>query len=151
MKTIFDKNIREELIKRIEQINISNKPEWGKMNVSQMLKHNTYWNGWILGKDPHTYKQAFLGKVFGKIALKKMIKDEKPFDKNIPTSDQFKVKETTADLESEKSVWISLIKEYKNYDNPNFVHDFFGKMTREEIGILVYKHTDHHLRQFGIY
>ena len=151
MKTIFDNKIREELIERIKQINKSNRPEWGKMNVSQMLRHNTYWNGWILGKDSHTYRQAFLGKVFGKIALKKMIKDEKPFDKNIPTSDQFKVKETTADLESEKSVWISLIKEYKNYDNPNFVHDFFGKMTKEEIGILVYKHTDHHLRQFGIY
>ncbi|MEP6262276.1 MAG: hypothetical protein ABJ092_11900 [Gillisia sp.] len=76
-----------------------------------------------------------MGKVFGKIALKKMIKDEKPFDKNIPTSDQFKVKETTADLESEKSEWISLVKEYENYNNPNFAHDFFGKMTKEEIGI----------------
>ena len=151
MKTIFDKNTREELIERIKQINKTNKPDWGKMNVFQMLKHNTYWNGWILGKESHTYKQAFLGKVFGKIALKKMIKDEKPFDKNIPTSDQFKVRETTADLESEKSEWISLVKEYENYNNPKFVHDFFGKMTKEEIGILVYKHTDHHLRQFGIY
>ncbi|MCC9167897.1 DUF1569 domain-containing protein [Pontibacter harenae] len=151
MKTIFDQNIREELIERINQINKSNEPDWGKMNVSQMLKHNTYWNSWILGKDNHTYKQAFFGKLFGKIALRKMIKDEKPFDKNIPTSDQFKVKETTADVEFEKSVWISLIKEYENHDNPNFVHDFFGKMTKEEIGILVYKHTDHHLRQFGIY
>ena len=151
MNTIFDKNTREELIERIKQINKSNKPDWGKMNVFQMLKHNTYWNGWILGKETPTYKQALLGKVFGKIVLKKMIKDEKPFDKNIPTSDQFKVKEATADLESEKSVWISLIKEYEIYNNPKFVHDFFGKMTKEEIGILVYKHTDHHLRQFGIY
>ena len=151
MKTIFDNNTRAELIERIKQINKSNKPDWGKMNVFQMLKHNTYWNGWILGKETPKYKQALLGKVFGKIALKKMIKDEKPFTKNIPTSDQFKVRETTADLESEKSVWISLVKEYENYNNPNFVHDFFGKMTKEEIGILVYKHTDHHLRQFGIY
>lgn len=150
MKTIFDQNIREELIGRITQINKSNKPDWGKMNISQMLKHNSYWNGWILGKDNHKYKHAFLGKLFGKIALKKMIRDEKPFDKNIPTSEQFKVKETTADLEFEKSVWISLIKEYENYDNPNFIHDFFGKMTKGEIGILVYKHTDHHLRQFGL-
>jgi len=115
-----------------------------------MLKHNTYWNGWMLGKDEHTYKQEFLGKVFGKIALKRMIKDEKPFAKNIPTSDQFKVKETNCDLENEKSKWISLIKEYENYSNPNFIHDFFGKMTEEQIGILVHKHTDHHLRQFGV-
>ena len=150
MKTIFDKQISDELILRISKIDENREAKWGKMNVFQMLKHNTYWNGWILGGNNHTYKQEFMGKIFGKIALKKMIKDEKPFDENIPTSSQFKVKETEGDLEAEKSKWISLTKEYENYDNPYFVHDFFGKMTREQIGILVYKHTDHHLRQFGV-
>ena len=150
MKTIFDKNIRVKLFERIGQINQNDKAQWGKMNTFQMLKHNTYWNNWILGKDDHTYKQEFIGKIFGKMALRKMIKNEKPFDKNIPTSAQFKVKESNGDLESEKSKWISLIKEYENYSNPNFVHDFFGKMTKEQIGVLVYKHTDHHLRQFGV-
>jgi hypothetical protein len=150
MKTIFDKNIRETLINRIEQIDEEKKAEWGKMNVFQMLNHNTYWNAWILGNDDHTYKQAFMGKIFGKIALKKMIENEKPFDKNIPTSDQFKPKGLNGDLESEKSKWISLVTKYENYNNPNFIHDFFGKMTKEQIGILVYKHTDHHLRQFGV-
>ena len=149
MKTIFDKNNRDELIGRIGRINQNTKAEWGKMNVYQMLKHNTYWNGWILGKGNHTYNQTFMGKIFGKMALKKMIKDEKPFDKNIPTSAQFKAKELNGDLEAEKSKWISLLCEYENYNNPNFVHDFFGKMTKEQIGILAYKHTDHHLRQFG--
>lgn len=150
MKTIFDKDIREQLIDRIGQINESHKPEWGKMNLIQMLKHNTYWNRWILGKDIHEYKQEFMGKLFGKIALKRMIKNEKPFDKNIPTSDQFKIKELTGDIESEKADWILLINEYENFSNPNFIHDFFGKMTNEQIGILAYKHTDHHLRQFGV-
>lgn len=150
MKTIFDNEIRAQLISRIAQINGDNKAEWGKMNVFQMLKHNTYWNGWILGTGGHTYKQEFLGKLFGKIALRSMIKDEKPFDKNIPTSNQFKVRELNGDLESEKSKWISLISEYQDYNNPNFIHDFFGKMTKEQIGVLVFKHTDHHLRQFGL-
>lgn len=150
MKTIFDKSSREQLIGRIKQVNQDNKAGWGKMNVFQMLKHNTYWNGWILGKSDHTYKQTFMGKIFGKIALRKMIKDEKPFDKNIPTSEQFKAKELDGDLETEKLKWISLVRDYENYYNPNFVHDFFGSMTKEQIGILVYKHTDHHLRQFGV-
>ena len=150
MKTIFDKNTREQLIKRIEQINEDNKAQWGKMNVSQMLKHNTYWNGWILGTQDHIYKQAFMGKIFGKIAMKRMIKDDKPFDKNIPTSDQFKTQAKVGDLESEKLKWIDLLRNYENYNNPNFIHDFFGKMTKKQIGILVYKHTDHHLRQFGV-
>ncbi|MDO6437339.1 DUF1569 domain-containing protein [Cyclobacterium sp. 1_MG-2023] len=150
MKTIFDQEIRLLLIHRIEQINDSHKAKWGKMNVFQMLMHNTYWNGWVLGTGDHSYKQAFLGKIFGKIALKKMIKDEKPFDKNIPTSDQFKPKALAGNLEAEKAKWIDLIKAYETYNNPKFIHDFFGKMTKEQIGILVYKHTDHHLRQFGL-
>lgn len=150
MNTIFDKSTRENLMSRIEQINGDKEAKWGKMNVFQMLRHNTYWNGWILGTEDHLYKQAFIGRIFGKIALKRMIKNEKPFDKNIPTSDQFKPNELRGDLESEKLRWISLVKAYENYNNPNFIHDFFGTMTKEQIGILVYKHTDHHLRQFGI-
>lgn len=149
MNTIFNKRIREEFIHRINSINENSTILWGKMNVFQMVKHNTYWNGWILGKDNHTYKQAFIGKIFGKLALIKMIKDEKPLDKNIPTSAQFKVKEIAGNIENEKEKWISLLNEYENYSNPDFIHDFFGKMTKEQVGYLVYKHTDHHLRQFG--
>lgn len=149
MKTIFDTDTRAQLIQRITQLGDTQQPAWGKMNFYQMLKHNTYWNGWILGTEPHTYKQEFLGKIFGKFALKRMIKDEKPLDKNIPTSDQFKVKETTGNWQAEKAKWIALIRQYENYHNPAFVHDFFGKMTTDQIGRLVYKHTDHHLRQFN--
>jgi Protein of unknown function (DUF1569) len=148
MKTIFDTATRDELIRRIGLLSENNASHWGKMNLFQMLKHNTYWNGWILGKTAHTYKQEFLGKIFGKMALKRMIKDENPFDKNIPASGQFKVKESEGNIESEKTDWIQLINEYENYSNPDFIHDFFGKMTKEQIGVLVYKHTDHHLRQF---
>lgn len=71
MKSIFDNNIRKQLIDRIERINQNSKAEWGKMNVFQMLKHNTYWNEWVLGEDNQTYKQSFMGRIFGKIALKK--------------------------------------------------------------------------------
>lgn len=149
MKTIFDSTTREELISRIQTLNENSEAQWGKMNVFQMLKHNTYWNGWILGKDSHTYKQEFLGKIFGKMALKKMVKDEKPLHKNVPTSEQFKVKDKNGDVVVEKLQWIALIESYEQYSNLDFVHDFFGKMTQEEIGILAYKHTDHHLRQFG--
>jgi hypothetical protein len=150
MKTIFDSATREELIRRISLVHEGSKPAWGKMNVYQMTKHNTYWNGWVTGKDEHTYRQEFLGKFFGKLALSRMIGDNKPFDKNIPTSDQFKVKDLNGNLEVEKYKWILLINEYGHFNNPEFIHDFFGKMIKEQIGILVYKHTDHHLRQFNV-
>jgi len=149
MKSIFDESNRDTLIKRIRTVNEQNSSQWGKMNVYQMLKHCTIWEEWIQGKNKPTYKQELLGFIFGKLALKSMIKDDKPFKRNVPTSAHFKVKELLGDLESEKKKWISLIEGYENYSNPGFVHDFFGKMTKEQIGILAYKHSDHHLRQFN--
>jgi Protein of unknown function (DUF1569) len=149
MKTIFDNPTRDELIDRIKTVTENSVAEWGKMTVYQMLRHCTIWDEWILGLNKPIYKQEFLGRIFGKMALRKMIKNESPLDKNIPTSKQFKPLEQTGDIEAEKAKWISLLHHYANYNNPNFIHDFFGKMTEEQIGCLVYKHTDHHLRQFG--
>ncbi len=149
MKTIFDKTAREELAERVNSLSEKNTAAWGKMNIHQMLKHCTIWDEWILGVNKPTYKQELLGRIFGKIALKGMIKDEKPFKRSIPTSAAFKAKEKMIDIEAEKKKWISLIDKYETYSNPAFIHDFFGRMTKEQIGILAYKHTDHHLRQFN--
>ncbi|MEJ7683613.1 MAG: DUF1569 domain-containing protein [Segetibacter sp.] len=71
--------------------------------------------------------------------------------RNNPTIPELKIKETNGDFELGKGKWLSLINEYSHYsflDN-SFVHPFFGKMTKEQIGYLAYKHTDHHLRQFN--
>ncbi len=147
MKSIFDKQTKDELINRINSLNENSKAQWGKMNIYQMLKHCTLWDEWILsGKDS---KQAFIGRLFGKMALKTVLKDEKPLRRNTPTIPEFKIKENNGDVESEKTKWASLIKEYANFSNQDFRHPFFGKMTKEQIGYLAYKHADHHLRQFN--
>ena len=149
MKTIFDKATRDQLIKRINTLNENCTAQWGKMNIYQMLKHCTIWEEWILGKNKLIYKQAFIGRLFGKMVLKNLTKNEKPLDRNVPTSAQFKIKEKNGDIAAERQKWIALIEEYEHYSNPGFIHDFFGKMTKEQVGLLAYKHTDHHLRQFN--
>jgi hypothetical protein len=84
------------------------------------------------------------------MALKSNTKDDKPISKNMPAGKAFTVKEMQGNLKTQKSIWTEQIKAYENFSNDNFVHDFFGKMTREQIGIFSYKHNDHHLRQFGV-
>lgn len=148
MKTIFDKAVREELIGRINSLDKNNVARWGKMNVRQMVKHCTIWDEWILGKNNPAYKQEFLGLIFGKMALKGLVKDDRPLKKNMPAG-SFVVKGNGIDLELQKKAWIERIREYEYYANPGFIHDFFGRMTKDEIGIFVYKHSDHHLRQFN--
>ncbi|MGN7822946.1 DUF1569 domain-containing protein [Chitinophaga sp. 22536] len=149
MKTIFDHSTRTELINRIDTLNDRSKAQWGKMDVWQMTKHCTIWFEWIMGKNNPTYKQEWLGRIFGKMALKSNTKDDRPMQKNMPAGKQA-VKEKGGDVEQQKKIWINLIAECEHYSNPAFVHDFFGKMTTEQIGVFAYKHADHHLRQFGV-
>ncbi|MEB2777710.1 DUF1569 domain-containing protein [Algoriphagus sp. D3-2-R+10] len=150
MKTVFEKETREELIQRIHSLKNDNSAHWGKMNVFQMTKHCTIWDEWVLGKHSPVYKQEFLGKIFGKMALKSNTKDDRPLPKNMPSGSAFSVEEKEGDVHAQKDIWANLITEYGHFSNAGFIHDFFGKMTKEQIGIFAYKHADHHLRQFGV-
>lgn len=94
------------------------------------------------------YKRLFIGKLLGRMTLNGILKNEDPLKKNQPTHPELKIT-GTGDFEAEREKWVGLLKAYSAFSNPGFVHPFFGKMTEDEIGKYVYKHTDHHLRQFG--
>jgi hypothetical protein len=145
MKTIFDKKTREGLIARINTLNENSIPQWGKMNVYQIVKHCSRWEEMLLGKKQ--YKQSFLGRLVGKWALKDMMKDE-PVKPNLPTVPYFKVN-GNGDVGAAKAEWIGLIREHEDRENPGFIHPFFGRLTAEQGGFMAYKHIDHHLRQFN--
>jgi DinB superfamily len=147
MKTIFDKATREALISRINTLNEQSIPQWGKMNIYEMLKHCITYEEMMLGKQ--RFKRAFVGLLFGKMALKDFVGDEREFKRNVPTLPQLKVKAAGGNVAAEKSKWITLLEEYTADDDRKIVHAFFGPLTWEQVGQLVYKHTDHHLRQFN--
>jgi hypothetical protein len=147
MKTILDKTTRDELISRINTINNNSTSQWGKMNVYQMLKHCTLWQEMITGQKK--YKQTFIGRVFGKMLLNNAIKDDSPMKRSTPTLPEFKNLDKDGDIDAQKKKWITLIDNHSLYTKSDFVHPFFGKMTKEQIGYHAYKHIDHHLRQFN--
>jgi hypothetical protein len=135
MKTIFDKATRDELISRISSLNENNSSQWGKMNVYQMIKHCSSWEEMIQENKQH--KRGFMGRIFGRIALKNVLKDDAPLRKNSPTVPWLKMS-GNGDIGVEKEKWISLMNNYSNYSNTQYMHPFFGKMTKEQIGHLVY-------------
>ena len=146
MKTIFDQTTKNELIGRINMLSEESRAQWGRMNIYQMVKHCRLWDEMILGRK--RYKQVFIGRLFGKIALKTVLKDESPLRRNTPTLPELRITEN-GNVSVERAKWIALIEEYSHFSNFDFVHPFFGRMTKDQIGYLVYKHTDHHLRQFN--
>jgi hypothetical protein len=146
MKTVFDKATRDDLIGRINTLNQDSAAQWGKMNVYQMIKHCSLWEQMILNNTP--YPRVFVSYIFGRAILKAVMKDDAPLRPNSPTIKPFKVT-GDGDVTSEKANWVALIQTYPEKAPAIFIHPFFGKMTREQVGQLVYKHIDHHLRQFN--
>ena len=146
MKSIFDMTSRDELIERIHSLNVNSTARWGHMTVQQMVKHCTLWEEMLQSKIK--VKRLFIGRLIGKLLLKSEIKDDRRMLQNTPTVFELKVKDGAINLEEEKRKWITLIEESIHATTSDFIHPFFGKMTREQIGIHHYKHIDHHLRQF---
>jgi hypothetical protein len=147
MKSIFDEESRANLITRVDSLTEHSTAQWGKMNVYQMIKHCSTWEEMVQGK--HRYKQMFMGRIFGRMVLKSVLKDERPLKHNTPTIPDLIIREKGGNISTQKAEWISRIQEYSTFSNPGFVHVFFGKMTEQQVGQLVYKHIDHHLRQFN--
>lgn len=147
MKSIFDRVFMAELANRINTLNENSTAQWGKMNVYQMAKHCKMWQELIMGKIMS--KRVFIGRVIGRMALNNVLKNEKPLRKSSRTIPELIIKEQNGDLEKMKQEWIELLEESGNFSTTYFIHPFFGKMTKGEIGYFGYKHNDHHLRQFN--
>jgi len=149
MKDIFNSQTNYQIKARVQQLNANSQAQWGKMTVYQMLKHCSENEKLMLRE--RTYSRRLLGRIFGKLALHASIKDDKPLDKNQPTHPDLKFT-GEGDVEMQKKEWLSLLDKYiaDAVDYTGFIHPFFGKMNKGQIGKLVYKHIDHHLRQFGV-
>lgn len=96
-------------------------------------------------------KRSFLGRLIGGMALKGILKnDQQQLGRNAPTQTGFKVAGAGVEITAGKERWQQLISAYAQYSSSRFNHWFFGKMTREQLGQFIFKHCDHHLRQFGV-
>lgn len=129
MKSIFDPAVESEIIERIQSLQPSNAARWGKMNVFQMVRHCTLCEDMYLGKIE--IKRAFIGRLFGRMVLKQVLKDDKPFKINSPTSKQLTTPAEEGDLEALKRAWIDRILQYQSYTKKDFIHPFFGPLTKE--------------------
>lgn len=54
------------------------------------------------------------------------------------------------DFEKEKGPLIGMINAFNKETMSKEPHPFFGKLTNEQWSKGLWKHTDHHLQQFGV-
>lgn len=149
MKNLFNQQDTSEILNRIDRLSPDSKRQWGKMDVAQMLAHCNAALGTAAG---HNFpKRLFIGKILAPFMKAKFL-SEKAFDKNYPTDKSY-VFANQMDFEKEKLKVVALIKEFSNNGAAKCTthpHSFYGKLTPQEWGIAMYKHFDHHLRQFGV-
>ncbi|MEO9887137.1 MAG: DUF1569 domain-containing protein [Balneola sp.] len=150
MKDIFSPEVNQEIIDRINKLTPSTEPDWGKMNVSQMLAHSnvTYE---MLYETKHK-KPGLVKKLLLKALVKSVVVSEKPYKKNNPTAPEFKIV-GGRDFEKEKKRLIDYLNRTQKLGRDHFDNKeshSFGKLSADEWNNMFYKHIDHHLTQFGV-
>jgi hypothetical protein len=95
--------------------------------------------------------RALVGRIIGRAVKRAALRDDEPMRRNSPTARELIIG-SCADFETEMNRLNGLIDRFLRAGPAGCTthpHAFFGRLTRDEWAILMYKHLDHHLRQFG--
>jgi len=149
MNSLFNPADRDALARRIAELEPASQRQWGKMDPAQMLRHCALSMGDPLGE--RSVRQLFLGKLVTPF-IRSAVFGDKPFRRNSPTDPTFVVS-ASPDFEAERTRLATLIDRVVQRGaakTDGRIHPFFGRLSGGEWGTLIYKHLDHHLRQFGV-
>jgi hypothetical protein len=150
MKNLFEAARVEEVKERMAQLMLDSEPLWGRMNAPQALAHCSAAVEWAVGD--RIPPRMFLGRMIGRIVKPMVFRNDEPMRRNSPTAKDLVVHDMR-DLGTERERLRGLIDRFAAA-GPNgcttHPHSFFGRLTPEEWATLMYKHLDHHLRQFGV-
>ncbi|PRY85939.1 DUF1569 domain-containing protein [Mongoliibacter ruber] len=148
-KSILDPEVVEDVIARGSRLNVADTANWGKMSATEMLAHCNLAHQSIL-KAPPAEKSGGWKKWIAKIIFLHVMKE---FPKGARGAERFdmKGKVDVALFEEEKSKFVHIIGKYSRLDHKLAgYHPRFGALNHREWGIFVWRHVDHHLRQFGL-
>ncbi len=148
LENLFDKKSFEKIQQRLNNLNSNSQRQWGTMNVAQMLTHCSIPIEYALAD--RVGKQSIIGKIF-KPFIKNKFYDEVPYKQKLPTAPEFVIVEEK-DFETEKKRLSDLLLrfEIEGKKSENSIHLFLGKISADEWSRTLYKHLDHHFRQFGV-
>lgn len=148
MNTLFDPADRRNVLDRLGKLQAGATRQWGKMDAAQMCAHCATAMEMATGDAPR--EQKLIGKILGPFFKKKLLGPE-PFSKNSPTDPAFIVSDPR-DFAKEKARLLAVVNRFCDAGPAGAdgkVHSFLGRLKSDEWGVMMHKHLDHHLRQFG--
>ncbi len=150
MKNIFEEEVYKEILARIDSLSHETQPQWGKMDVGQMLAHcSVTYDGIYDNNQPPVkgFKRFLL-----KLVVKNIVVGEKPYKKNSRTAPQFLIVDER-DFNVEKERLVNYLGRTHELGTAHFdgkESHSFGALSKQEWNNMFYKHLDHHLNQFGV-
>jgi hypothetical protein len=149
MKNLFQPETVQELKERLANLRPDSPRQWGKMNPAQAVAHCSI--GMELALGDRRPPRMFIGRILGCIIKPKAFQENEPMRRNSPTIPGFQVT-GDHDLARERDALCALIDRFAAAGPAGCTthpHSFFGQLTPDEWSLWMYKHLDHHLRQFG--
>ena len=146
MPNIWDPGAADALVGRVRRLSPDRRPLWGRMSCVQMIVHAADACGLYLGE----ITAAFRPSVLRYPPLKQLVVYALPFPRHVSTSPELLIRQP-GEWSQEVDVLCAAIRRFEaahgRTDWPR--HPVFGRLTPRAVGVLAWRHTDHHLRQFG--
>ena len=149
LPNIFDHQISEQIVSRINRLSPEQPALWGKMSVDQMLAHcNVTYE--MVYSDKHP-KPGLLKRKVLQLLVKPTVVNEAPYKRSSRTAPAFLIQDNK-DFAAEKRRLIDYIRRtqvlgVKHFEGKESLS--FGRLSAVEWNNMFYKHLDHHLSQFG--
>jgi hypothetical protein len=149
MKSLFDPACVRDIKARLARLKLDSPRQWGKMNAPQAVAHCAAGVEMALGD--RRPPRLIIGGIVGHFIKPMVFRDDEPMRRNSPTVKDLVVQDER-DLAFERDRLCGLMDRFAESGRASCTshpHAFFGPLTPDEWAILMYKHLDHHLRQFG--
>lgn len=147
MASFFDPAVNAQLRERLDRIGPDTPRQWGTMNSAQMLRHMDEAFRMALGEVRMADQSNFLTRWSKRFVIGPM-----PWSKNLPTAKGLRFQADAVEFHAaRKALLESWDRMYRSPEDHAYGdHPLFGPMTRADYDKLMAKHTEHHLRQFGV-
>ena len=149
MKNLFQPETIVEIVSRIDKVQPTSPRQWGKMDVAQIMAHCSATLDMASGR--MNRPRAFIGRLIGPF-VKSIFTNEKPFSKNSPTDEKLVIADQRDFAREQDQLKLKLRQFHQGGEAQctRHPHPFFGALTPQQWSRGMYKHLDHHLRQFGV-
>jgi Protein of unknown function (DUF1569) len=148
---IFNPTDYESIVNRIQTLAPEQQRKWGTMTLPEMLEHCAGQLKLALGKisgakreGPAAYRVGF---------IRWIVLYPLPWPKGLPTPTVMKINTGNVIVQhcdTEKTELLHLLQLVYQTDQPLHAHPYFGLLSRKDWGRAIWKHLNHHLRQFGV-